>query len=72
MSVSGNDDVLDEGDAEELAGVAQAGGDLKIFRRGLRRAGGVVVGDDNRGGVMLERWGEDVARMDDGSIHCAD
>ena len=65
MSVFSDDNVLDKDDAEEFAGVTQAGGNLSILRRGFWRTGRVVVGNDHGSGVVLKRRREDVARMDD-------
>ena len=47
--------------AEELAGVHDLPRDGDVFGGGSRVARGVVVGNDDRGGVLFERFFEDEA-----------
>jgi len=54
VGVLGQNEVLDESDTEELSSVLEAGGDIVILWRGFRRAGGVVVGNNHCGGIVLE------------------
>src|SRR5262245_5003572 len=58
------DHVVLERNAEDLARVAQALGDPQVLRARLGIAGGMVVGDDQRGGRLANRAAEDLARMD--------
>ena len=72
VRVLGDDNMLDKGDTEELAGVFEASRHLAILQRGSGRAGGVVVGDDDGRGVVFECLGKDVTWMDDARIHRTD
>lgn len=72
MRIFGDDDVLDEGDAEKLSGVFEAGGDVVVLGRGLVIAGRMIVGDDDGSGIVLKCGRKDVARMDDTRVHGAD
>ena len=58
--------------AEELAGVHDLTGDGDIFRGGRGVARGVVVGDDDRGGVLFERFLEDLAHAHGRGVDRAD
>ncbi len=51
-----DNEVVEDADVEQLAGLDQFGRDRHVLGRGRRVAGGVVVRDDDRRRVLLQRF----------------
>ena len=58
-----NDDVVEHAHVDEREGFAQAPGDVLVGLAGLGNAGGVVVGEDRRCGVVVQGTTHDLARV---------
>src|SRR5262245_45165716 len=59
-----DDDVIDNGNANEISDLAEAARERDVFGGRARVAGGVVVGDDTAGGGHTKERAEDLARVD--------
>ena len=55
LAAIAKDDVVDDGDAEELAGVHQALGQRAVFLAGLRRPGGMIMAAEQGRGIAQDR-----------------
>jgi len=60
-----DDDVIENADAHQFAGFAQAGGDFQVFAAGGGITGGVVVDEQDGRCRFSDDRGEDFAGMDD-------
>jgi len=61
-------DVVEEGNAEDFAGLLDLAGDINIRGRGVEAALGVVVGQDEAGGAVGQDFGKNFARVDRGTV----
>ena len=63
VALFGQNQMIEEGDAEQFTGLAQPFGQDAVF--GARRdvTGGVIVGTNPGAGVHQDQWLEDLARM---------
>ena len=59
----GEDEVVQHGDAQQLASALQPFGDIAVIIARNEVPAGVVVGDDDRGGPLAQRVGEDLMWM---------
>ncbi len=57
--------MVQDGDADEVTGLTESGGEHTIFWTGFRMPGGMIVGANDRGAIQEDRGFEDFARMDD-------
>jgi len=56
----GEDEVVQHGDAQQLACALEAFGDIAVVRAWHQVPAGVVVGDDDGGGPLTQGVGEDL------------
>jgi hypothetical protein len=68
----GDDDVVEDAEAEKLGGFGQLVVSAAVGFAGLRVAVGMVVGEDDGGGAISYHVGEDFARVDGRLIEQAD
>ena len=61
-------DVVEEGNAEDFAGLLDLASDINIRGRGVEAALGVVVGQDEAGGAVGQDFGKHFARVDRGTV----
>ena len=66
------DDVIQDGDAHDIAGLPHLPGDIHIRRGGLQGTHGVIVGEDDSGGPVGKGTGEDFSGVGQGPVHEAD
>jgi hypothetical protein len=71
MQAVANDDVIADGDAEELAGADESTRELDVVDAGRRVTTRVIVRNDDGGGVGQDGDLEDFARMDDRRVELA-
>lgn len=64
MAFGVEDNVVEKFDAEKFAGGFEAVGYFDVFFAWGKRAGGMIVGDDDRTGAVGNGVGKDLARMD--------
>ena len=62
-SITGNDDVVENGDAAEFADLPKSGGQFQILARRSRIPRRVVVAEDDRSGGAANEGAKHVARM---------
>src|ERR1700694_5117075 len=67
-----NDDVVEELDAEDLAGVGHSPGEVEILGAWCGIAARMIVEQDDRGGVGEQGGREDGSRLDGGPAQRAD
>src|SRR5258708_33190685 len=63
-----NDDVIDQLDIEDAAGLHELSGRLDIVRGGRRVAAGVVVAEDEAGAVADNGWAEHLGGAQDRAV----
>ena len=63
-------DVIEDSDAEEIAGLFEAARERAVLRGRLRISGRVVVDEDDGRGVADDRWLEDLARVNERGREC--
>ena len=71
MYAVANDDVIADGDAEKLASADESTRELDVVDARCRVAAGVIVGDDDGGGVGQNGHLENFARMDERGVELA-
>lgn len=71
-TIVAQNNVIEHGDAEQVASLVETGGERTILRTGFRISRGVMVGADARGGVQEDSRFEDFAGMDDAECQGAD
>ena len=59
VAFRGDDQVVQHLDAQDVSRLFQPFRDVQVFRGGIERCRGMVVGDDDRRGPVLERRCED-------------
>ena len=64
-TIVAENNMVEDGDADEVAGLTEPGGENTIFRTGFRVAGWMIVRTNDRGAIQEDRRFEDFARMDD-------
>ena len=57
--------MVEDGDADEVAGLTESGGEHTIVCTGCRVAGWMIVRANDRSAIQEDRGFEDFARMDD-------
>lgn len=67
-----DDDVVENIDVKEVAGVTEAAGDALVVAGGFGVPGGVVVGDHDGCGAVTQRVAENLARGDEGVVDRTD
>ena len=63
--VAGDDDVVDDGDSDDLSGLFQSLGDTDVLIAGCWIAAGMVVNDKDAVGGIADGGAEDFAGMDE-------
>ena len=64
--------MIEHGDAEQVASLAETGGERAILGTGFRISRGVIVGADDRGAIQEDGRFEDFAGMNDAECQGAD
>ena len=72
MAFAGHDDVIQHAQAEDLGGFGQLLVRAQVSLAWLHIAGGMVVGEDHRGGAVGDDVGEDLARVHRAAIKQSD
>jgi len=65
--ISGNDDVIDKWDPDDVAGFCQLTRDSDVFAAGVGAFAWMAVKDQDGGGVFYDRPAEHHPRFDDGA-----
>jgi len=71
-TVVGENNMVEDGYADEVDGLTEPGGEDTVFGTGRRIPGGMIVGADDGGGIQEDGGFEDFARMHDAERQGAD